>query len=327
MSSVKYNIIQNERKIETNELNVRARGGTELMQERLVSSIPAELLNHFQIIPSRVRDIDPTKKAILWLHDLPNDPESQHLKDPESRKRFVKIVAVSDWQMQMYNLVLGLPYDECVVLKNAIIPIDIKEKEYDGTVRIIYHTTPHRGLEIVVPVFEQLAERYDNIVLDVFSSFSIYGWEQRDRPYDSLFERCKQHPRINYHGSVSNDDIRAALTRSHIFAYPSIWPETSCLAAIEAMSAKNIVVCPNFAALPETCANFANMYQWTEDKDKHAHRFMYMLESTINDVIKHDEKFHGNILNFQKQFFDINYNWNNRSLQWASMFSSLLNKG
>ena len=117
-----------ERKIETNELNKKARGGTELMQERLHNSLPADLLDKFQIIPSRVRNIDPDKKAILWLHDLPNDPESQHLADPKLRERFAKIVAVSDWQMQLYNVVLGVPYSQSIVLKNAIYPIDISEK-------------------------------------------------------------------------------------------------------------------------------------------------------------------------------------------------------
>lgn len=309
-------------KIEKNELNQKARGGTELMQERLHSSLPADLLDQFQLIPSRVREIDPNRKAILWLHDLPNDPESQHLADPSLRKRFAKIVAVSDWQMQLYNVVLGLPYSESVVLKNAIYPIDISEKEYDGTVRIIYHTTPHRGLGILVPVFEKLAERYDNIELDVYSSFAIYGWEQRDEPYRELFERCKSHPKINYHGSVSNEAIREALKRSHIFAYPSVWPETSCLAAIEAFSAKNVVVCPNYAALPETAAGFANMYQWTENHNDHANKFYNVLENAIVQIQKNgpDQA----RLNFQKQYFDAVYNWDTRALQWKAMLESLV---
>jgi glycosyltransferase involved in cell wall biosynthesis len=309
--------------VEKNELNMKARGGTELMQERLASSIPAELLSKFQIIPSRVRDLEPNKKAILWLHDLPGDPESQHLKDPELRKRFSKIVAVSDWQMQMYNMILGVPYRESVVIKNAIHPIEIKEKSYDGTVRIIYHTTPHRGLEILVPVFEKLCERYDNIELDVFSSFSIYGWEQRDEPYRELFERCKTHAKINYHGAVSNERVREELKRSHIFAYPSIWPETSCLAAIEAMSAKNIVVCPNYAALPETCAGFANMYQWSEDSNEHANRFYQVMVATIEELTKKglDE----NRLSFQKNYYDNVYSWEVRKDQWGALLVSLDN--
>lgn len=307
---------------EVNELNANARGGTELMQERLHNSLPADLLNKFQLIPSRVRDIKEDKIPILWLHDLPNDPESQHLKNSNLRKRFAKIVAVSDWQMQMYNLVLGLPYEECVVIKNGITPIDIQEKQFDGTVRIIYHTTPHRGLELLVPVFEALCERHDNIVLDVFSSFSIYGWSQRDEPYKQLFDRCRNHPKINYHGAVSNERIREELKQSHIFAYPSIWPETSCLAAIEAMSAMNTIVCPNYAALPETTANFANIYQWSEDANQHANKFYQVMDQTITDITKNGpDKYR---LAFQKQYTDIVYNWDtNISRRWESLLTQL----
>lgn len=307
---------------EVNELNKNARGGTELMQERLHNTLSSELLEKFQIIPSRVREIDPDKKAILWLHDLPNDPESQHLKDPESRKRFSKIVAVSEWQMQLYNLILGVPYRECVVIKNAITPIDIQEKEFDGTVRLIYHTTPHRGLEILVPVFEKLCERHDDVVLDVFSSFSIYGWSERDAPYNGLFERCRNHPKINYHGAVPNERIREELKRSHVFAYPSIWPETSCLAAIEAMSAKNVVVCPNYAALPETTSNFANMYQWSEDRNEHASMFYANLDAVVTTIKEKgpDE----NRLGFQKAYTDSVYNWEqNVSRKWEALLTGL----
>lgn len=317
---MKYNIVE-KGGIERNELTQNARGGTELMQERLHGSLDPQLLDKFQIIASRVREIDPDRKRVYWLHDLPGDPESEHLRDPELRKRFHKIVAVSNWQLQLYNLILGVPYKECVVLPNAITPIDIGEKEYDGTVRLIYHTTPHRGLGILVPVFTKLAEQFDNIVLDVYSSFSIYGWSQRDEPYQGLFEQCRNHPRINYHGAVSNERIREELKRSHIFAYPSIWPETSCLAVIEAMSAKNVVVCPNYAALPETTGGFATMYQWTEDHNEHANRFAAVLASEIEQITKNGPN--RNRLDFQKAYFDQMYNWQFRASQWDAMLRSL----
>jgi glycosyltransferase involved in cell wall biosynthesis len=308
--------------IERNDLNKNARGGTELMQERLHSSIDPDLLSKFQIIPSRVRELEDDKKKILWLHDLPNDPESAHLSESKSRERFDKIVCVSDWQMQLYNLISNVPYSDCIVIKNAIDPIPVKVKEYNGTINLIYHTTPHRGLEILVPVFEELCKLHDNIHLDVYSSFEIYGWKDRDVQYQELFDRCRAHEKISYHGSVSNEEIREALVRSHIFAYPSIWPETSCLAVIEAMSAKNIVVCPNYAALPETCSNFAMMYPYTENKNAHAVQFAHTLNNAI-ESIKNNIDGLDPYLDFQKQFFDYFYSWSKRKLEWENLLNSI----
>jgi len=95
--------------MEKNELNKEAKGGTELMQERLHQRLDPEILNKFQIIPTRVRDIDPDRKTILWLHDLHGDPEVQHLKNGGWEK-FDKLVFVSHWQQQMFNAYLGVPY-------------------------------------------------------------------------------------------------------------------------------------------------------------------------------------------------------------------------
>lgn len=308
--------------MEKNELNKNARGGTELMQQRLHSSLPQELLDKFQIIPSRVRELDSTKKKILWLHDLPQDPESTHLTDPASRNRFDKIVCVSNWQMQLYNLISGVPYSQCTVIKNAIEPIDVQEKKYEGTVRLIYHTTPHRGLEILVPVFEELCKIHDNLHLDVYSSFSIYGWEQRDEQYKNVIDRCKQHPNITYHGAVSNEEVREALKTTHIYAYPCIWPETSCLSVIEAMSAKNMVVCPNFAVLPETCANFAMMYPFHENVNAHGVQFAHTLNNAINTV-KFDYELSFPYIDFQKQYFDYFYGWEYRKKEWIDLLTAL----
>jgi UDP-glucose:(glucosyl)LPS alpha-1,2-glucosyltransferase len=316
--------------METNELSQKAKGGTELMLEQLHKRIDPDLLCKFQIIPSRVRDIDPTRKAILWLHDTASDPEAAHLTSTESRDRFAGFVLPSNWSMQMYNATLGLPYDKSTVLQNAITPIELEAKQSGDTIRIIYHTTPHRGLGILVPVFQHLVKTLGENVklhLDVYSSFSIYGWSQRDEPFEPLFEMCRNDPNITYHGAVPNAEVRSALTQSDIFAYPSVWPETSCIAAIEALSARNLVVCPNYAALPETCANWAAMYQWSEVPNDHANRFAFALANAIYRVKEMKEGVQNGLdhqLDFQKSYFDSFYNWDLRAHQWTEYLKSLL---
>ena len=99
----------------------KAMGGTELMRKWLFENVDNDLLNRFQIISSRVRELE-DKPRILWLHDTHDDPESEHLKKGEDRKRFDKLVFVSDWQKQAYEWSLGIRPSENVVIKNAISP-------------------------------------------------------------------------------------------------------------------------------------------------------------------------------------------------------------
>ena len=146
-------LLKDEQK-KLDEMTANSNGGTEQMLRGLYQRVDKDLLEQFQIICSRVRWVDPNKKTILWLHDLPTDPESQHIKTVQSRDRFAKFVCVSNWQMQAYNASLGLPYQESIVLQNAIEPINIEKDKDSDQIKLIYHTTPHRGLELLVPVYE-----------------------------------------------------------------------------------------------------------------------------------------------------------------------------
>lgn len=309
--------------VTVDELSKDAMGGTELMKYGLYDRLSPDIKDKAQIICSRVREVDEDRPSILWLHDLFNDPEAVHLKDPESRKRFDKLVFVSNWQWNQYNLAMGIPHSEAIVLRNAIVPIESHEKPNDGKIRLIYHTTPHRGLEILVPVVEHLCKFFPEIHLDVYSSFKAYGWPQRDEPYEALFDKIREHPQMTYHGYQSNDKIREALKRADIFAYPSIWQETSCIAAIEAMSAACAVVCPNYAALPETTGNFAFSYQYHEDIQEHANIFANVLGRVI-DLYKSAEDKTRARLQFQKMWTDNFYSWENRIGEWEGLIRGIV---
>lgn len=312
--------------IEFNELNVNANGGSELMHRKLLQHVDPVLLDKFQIICSRVREINPDKIPVLWCHDLWNDPEAHHLKDPQSRQRFAQIIFVSAWQQYGYNIGLGVPYNESLVFRNAIDPIDMSaahKPDPTKQINLIYHTTPHRGLELLVPVFKALVEQlpHINMHLDVFSSFKAYGWEERDKPYEFLFDQCRQHPNITYHGYQPNETVRQYLAGAHIFAYPNIWLETSCIAAIEAMSAGLEIVAPYYGALPETCGNFINGYSFSEDPRRHGQRFANMLGQVITDI--YTRGFNVPKLNVQTQYAEVYYGWATRAKEWELLLQAL----
>lgn len=301
----------------------KSMGGTELMNKALLERVDKDLLEQFNIIKSRVREVSDEKPNILWLHDLFNDPENEHLSDAEKRKRFERLIFVSNYQMQTYMLAYGIPYSETFVLRNAIDPIILPEKCKDGEqIRIIYHTTPHRGLNIAVAAVQKLAEKLkDKIHFDVYSSFNAYGWGHRDEPYKEIFKVIEEHPNMTYHGFQPNDVVRKALESAHIFAYPSIWTETSCIAAIEAMSAGCQIVCPNYGALPETTGGFATMYHWHEDLQTHANIFVNFLNNAIN--IHRSEDMNRKLI-IQKNWVDNFFNWEMRANEWTGMLQGVL---
>lgn len=308
------------------EVQKKSKGGTEQMQERLYGSLERELLEKFQIwfsVFDGTKFIS-EKKQILYCHDLPGDQIYNESLRPENRKRFLKICFVSNWQMQMFINYYQLEWSQCYVLPNAIEPIDgvtLPKPLDNGRLKLIYHTTPHRGLEILAHVFDEISKKYP-ITLDVFSSYGVYGQPQRDFAYSQLFDYLRQHPQIQFHGGQPNSIVRNALASSHIFAFPSIWPETSCISLMEAMSAGVIAVHPNLAALFETAANNTVMYQMQDDPNDHVRVFQENIERVIRNLLDG-----GNLSDLSleaRDYANRHHNWGRVSNVWRSFLSSLL---
>lgn len=311
---------------EENEISKNANGGTEIAKRKLASIIDPSLLEHFQIISSRVRELNENKIRVVWQHDLAQDPESAKFRDKSFQDKFHKFVYISNWQMNQYQLFHGLPYDtKSIVLESGIEPADpmARWSHGDGKIRLVYTSTPQRGLDILVSVFQYLAEKYDDIHLDVFSSFKIYGWEDADKQYEPLYEQIRNHPQMTYHGFVPNEQLKHHLNSCDIFAYPSIWMETSCRAMLEAMSAQLVCVHPNYGALAETSGALNVMYQGTLDKVEHANIFASYLEAAIQFV---RDKNHKEMVQFNKVYIDSRYSLDRIKRQWEVMLTDLLKK-
>jgi UDP-glucose:(glucosyl)LPS alpha-1,2-glucosyltransferase len=312
--------------IESNEMSKNSLGGSELMLRRIYDgSIPRELLEQVQIVPSRIRNLDASKRRIFLANDLPHDPESHFLQNGSDD--FHKLVFVSHWQRDQYINTYNIPYSKCVVIHNAIDTKQFTAEEKSGPIRLIYHTTPHRGLDVLHFVYDQLCKVHDDIHLDVYSSFKIYGWETRDESEEikKILDAVKSHPRITYHGFQPNADVIKALSKADIFAYPSTWPETYCLALVEAMAAGLICVHPSFAALPEIAANWTVMYNMTEDKNDHCRLAYNMLETSIKLAKEaRKESSVNNRLRGQVNYTRMFHNWDVRKLQWIDFLKSVV---
>jgi len=312
---------------EENEISINSNGGTELSKRSVAKFIPEELSNEFQVIASRVRELEEDKIRIYWIHDLADDPELKNLRDENYRNKFHKIVFVSHWQMNEFILKYNIPWtDQLCVIENPIVPIEPHEKPNDQ-INLIYFSTPQRGLEILVPVFEFLANKYSNIHLDVYSSFKIYGWEEADKQFEPLYDKIRNHPQMTYYGYAPQEELRSALLDQHILAFPSIWPETSCRVLIESMSAGLLCVHPNLAALSETSSGLTNMYQFNQDNNIHANIFLGNLEHAINLIINDGDNANiKNYLNLIKAYADTRYNEPKITGQWHHLMTKLLEK-
>ena len=181
-------------------------------------------------------------------------------------------------------------------------------------IKLIYTSTPWRGLNVLLKAFE-IIDR-DDIELHIYSSTKIYGDDfdkQTNERYKPLFDKAQSMENVIYHGYGTNDEVRQAVSESHIFAYPCIFEETSCISAIEAGMAGCRIITTNFGALPETCSEFAKYVPFNSDLQELAIDYAYYLNQEIDNIRSIETQ---SLLEDQKKFFNRFYSWESRIPEW-----------
>lgn len=313
----------------TNEYNERAKGGTELSIAELTERIPSSLLDKFAIVPSRFRGLPGGLIPIYWVHDTEDDPEMEHLANG-GWKKFAKIIFVSHWQKQRFIKKFGIPWSKCVVVQNAV-PVKFEDVNLDldwsgdTPYRFIYHTTPHRGLDVLYDAFNMIAGDR-NVHLDVYSSFSIYGWEGRDAAYQSLFDSIRANPKCTYHGAKSNEEVREALKKTHFFVYPSTWQETGCRSLMEAMC--NGVMCAHtdYGCLAETGAGCSYVYPFDENRDALVKTTAAVMHNMIETPSLYTPESNAAVRASVATEALRRYSWDSRVSLWVQTLQGVLNE-
>lgn len=241
--------------------------GTEIMGEQwkdlVLSKAPNLADYNWWLVPGRYAyDGRPT---IVWTHVEHTNPFSNDLDSWYSL--IEKFVFVSHWQMRQYVEKLDIEETKCVVLKNAITPILPHTKPTD-VINLYYNAEEHRGLPLLLSAFTSLPD--DDIRLHIYRNVV-------DNP-------IPEDPRIIIHGKVSNEEMKKDLEQMHIFAYPCLFPEVSCISLIEAMSAGCYCIHSNYGALPETAMSLTHMYNYNKNPYIHFNTFAEELKKGIEVV-------------------------------------------
>ena len=295
-------------------------GGSENQMRLLLKNLPDESFKNINLILNNTDHnlIEKNKINVLWMHHFVNQKEAQNLSSNEFVNKLDWIVYNSNWNFEKHVYQFKVPENKCVVIRNAIEKIDIVEKPKDK-ISLIYHTTPWRGLVHLLKVFKNL--NLKNVELNICSSTIIYGKKfdvKLGKTYESLFNECKNTKNVKYFGFLGNKKIIELLRQMHIFAHPSIWPETSCISAIEAMAAGCEVVTTNLGALYETCSPFGTFVNFDRNFDNLEKKYKKVLISSIENYWsdKNQDK-----LKLQVKTINSTYSWDVRSVEWKNFFN------
>ena len=299
------------------KINNESLGGSENQLRLLLKHLPDESFKDINLILNNTNHdlIEKNKINVLWMQHFVNQEEAKNLGSKDYVNKLDYIVFNSNWNFEKFQYQFKIPESKSLVIKNAIEKIDFHEKPKDK-INLVYHTTPWRGLIHLLKVFKRL--NLQNTELNICSSTIIYGKKFDSilgKKYENIFEECKNTKNVNYLGFVENNKIIELLKNMHIYSFPSIWPETSCISAIEAMAAGCEIVTSNLGALYETCAPFATFVGFDSNFDNFEKKYQKTLENSVKNFwSKENQK----KIRFQQEVINLTYSWNVRSKEWIS---------
>ena len=329
---------------------LRSRGvacfSIERADERLLRSLDALVVLNNAGFGRQLRTrLNPNAKLVFWTQHAPDQEAIAALENPEERNSYDAIAFVSRWQQQAYRQRFPLESFPTKVLPNAIAPafcnlfseeMPILPQKAQPPI-LAYTSTPFRGLELLLDLFPAVCREVPEVRLQVFSSMKVYGGNgDEDTAYDRLYRRCAEMPGVAYVGSVPQPELAVALRQATLLAYPNIFAETSCIAAMEAIASGCRVVTTDWGALPETTAGFARLVPLPNPRpaslrvalatkrEREAYGVQFVRETVeaLRECQAGDRETE-DLLRWQVTHFNRTYTWAQRARAWQEWLAGL----
>ena len=283
-------------------------GGTELMalsMEKKILPLAPNLSEWNWILAPGQINLREDGKNIVWVHLGEFEGDLSWLQNP----LVAHIIFVSYYQYQRFTeMYPEIDHSKCHVIRNAIDPITFSIPPKDK-IKLVFHSEPYRGLEVLLDALKLIDD--PEIELHILGDLDTKTIDWKIEIQDRIKECILLDNRVICHGRVSNNEVREQLQNSHIFAYPSTWRETSCIALIEAMAAGLYCITNSFTVLPETGIGLTKVYAFNKDLDKQALTLSNEIIKAVNTI--RSDKFYS-----FKQVQAVNdyYSWRVVSKEW-----------
>ena len=274
-------------------------------------------------------DFRARKPLVMWNQHADDQPAIEGLEFTRERKAWTSIALVSEWQREQFCSVYWIDREKTRVMRNAISPAFAAAKaerpwfEAGKAPVLVYTSAPYRGLDVLLDAVPIIRSAISDMRLRVFSGDRTAKVTVENDPYADLYRRCASTEGVDYIGTVPQAELAAELSRAAALAYPSTFPETSCIAAMEALSAGATILTTRSGAMPETTAGFGHMIEPHEDAPRLAREFAQMAIDALAEARREPEMAAAR-RDQQIAFARQNYSWPARALEWESYLADVV---
>ena len=176
---------------------------------------------------------------VFWVHDLPQQMGLQLACN--------KVFCISQFQAKMWGFGAEWIYPTSDGVDTTVFTPNNGPRD---TNKLVWISNPDRGLSGAARIFQEIRKRWPDLELHVYGRAAVYGWAGEAERYYLPLPEHSEH--VFLHEPLNKIQLANVLKDAWAMFYPSFWPETCCMAALEAQACGTPVIACPIGALPET---------------------------------------------------------------------------
>ena len=200
-------------------------------------------------VPSLFNKEIKARKKFLWLHDV-------HRKEEFAEKiinNIDRVILLSKYHRSLFP---NIPEEKVFYSSNGINKEDYTGNFKKDPHKLIYTSCPSRGLEYLLDWWPEIKKEVPQAKLDVFYGFDNYTKSWHNHP-DKMAWVAKMKEKLNqegitFYGRQPQEIVVKHTLEAGIWAYPTEFPEISCITAMKMQACGAWPITTGYAALEET---------------------------------------------------------------------------
>jgi hypothetical protein len=188
-------------------------------------------------------------QSFIWAHDTVLIPYGCNLSDNHILKKWNHYingcVCLTEWHKTLFSEKYPELNDKITLINNGI-NLESFSKNIKIKNKFIYSSCPERGLDALLKLWPHIVEKIPDATLVV----SAYG------SMPSNLAIAMKTPSIRYLGKLNVEQLYNEMSTSEFWLYPTQWPETSCITALEMLMSEVICLYYPVAGLVNTVGDY-----------------------------------------------------------------------
>lgn len=201
--------------------------------------------------------IKTNKNIYLYMHDAYDQPNTYLLLNKDYVNLFDKIICVSTWQMETFNLYFNVDKSKITIVPNLCFKnewiIGYDKRVFD----FVFASIPFKGLYVLPDILNAIIKKTKNTNINVLiiSDYSLYKQPNDTNYYNTIAKLKSMLDKVLILPLQSPVNLMSYLKRSKFYIHPSTYHETFSIITIQAQINGCIPICVNNGALPELVKN------------------------------------------------------------------------